>query len=57
MTSDRPAERPSDRLARALGLPPLPRWTEEAEAQLDEELARVNRELAEMAVRRRSEAA
>ncbi|GLW35003.1 hypothetical protein [Actinoplanes regularis] len=57
MTHDNHPERPADRLARALGLPPLPPWTEADEVALDEKLAKADRELAELNARRRAQAA
>jgi hypothetical protein len=57
VTSDKSTERPADRLARVLGLPPLPPWTEEDEARLNDKLAKAYRELDELNARRRADAA
>ncbi|GAA4608448.1 hypothetical protein BJY16_006848 [Actinoplanes octamycinicus] len=54
---ERPAERPSERLFRKLGLPALPPRTAEDEARIDEMLARVKREQAALDARRQSDVA
>jgi hypothetical protein len=54
MTSARPDERSSDRLAGLLGLPPLPPRTAEDKARFKEKMDKADRELAELIARRKA---
>ncbi|GAA2714364.1 hypothetical protein [Actinoplanes palleronii] len=56
-TADNPGRQAAERLAEALGLPPLAPWTAEDEATFTAQMEKADRDLAELIARRKQQAA